>query len=109
MGEYSENYIKDKKSFDTGEKLCSDDTKLVMGIDEYYPLSKDEEVLLFAGDTSGFLKDFSEPLYDIIGGYDGKLLLQKDGSYAKPKPSDSDKHEFDGTLKITSDELKKLK
>ncbi len=109
MGEYSENCIKDKKSFDTGEKIYPDDTKLVMGVDEYYPLSKDEEVLLFAGDTSGFLKDFSDPLYDIIGGYDGKLLLQKDGSYAKPEPSDTDKHEFDGTLIITAEELKIIK
>jgi hypothetical protein len=30
MGEYSENCIKDKKSFDTGEKIYPDDTKLVM-------------------------------------------------------------------------------
>jgi hypothetical protein len=110
IGEYSKNCIKDEKTFDTGEKLYPDDTKLVMGIDEYYPLSKDEEVLLFAGDTSGFLKDFAEPLYDIIGGYDGKFLLQKDGSYAKPKPSASDEHEFeDETFIITLDELSLIK
>ncbi len=84
------------------------DKPIVMGSDWYYPLKEGEKVLLFAGDSSGFLKAFDQPLYAVIGDYDGKLFLQDDGSYAKPLPAETDKHVFgDGSLIITKNELEK--
>jgi len=60
----------------------------------------------FLGDCSGFLKEVDDPLYDIIGGYDGKLFPQKDGSFARPLPSKTDKYTFgEESLVITQDEL----
>ncbi len=84
------------------------DKPIVMGSDWYYPLKEGEKVLLFAGDSSGFLKAFDQPLYAVIGDYDGKLFLQDDGSYAKPLPAETDKHVFgNGSLFITRNELEK--
>ncbi|MDP2892704.1 MAG: hypothetical protein Q8O09_06170 [Bacillota bacterium] len=109
FGEYEKGCNIEPKAFETGERLPAD-YKIVEGTDGYFPMKENEEMLLFVGDTSGFLKDVSEPLYDIMGAYDGKLHLQKDGSYAKPKPSSTDKHMFgEGTLTITLDELEALK
>lgn len=82
------------------------DKEIVYGIDWYYPLKEGENVLLFAGDSSGFLAEFDQPLYAVIGDYDGKFFLQDDGSYAKPLPAETDKHVFgDGSLIITMNEL----
>lgn len=83
------------------------DKEIVYGIDWYYPLKEGENVLLFAGDSSGFLAEFDQPLYAVIGDYDGKFFLQDNGSYAKPLPAETDKHVFgDGSLIITADKLK---
>ena len=106
-GEYAKNCTIEKKAFDTGtaERL-PDDYKLVYGIDGYFALKEGDKVLCFAGDASGFLKNVSEPLYGIIGDYDGKFLLQEDGSYAKPVPSKTDKFIFNEKLsKITIKDL----
>lgn len=82
------------------------DKQIVVGSDWYYPLKEGEKVLLFAGDSSGFLKEFDQPLYAIIGDYDGKLFLLDDGSYAKPLPAETDKHVYgDNSLVITIKEL----
>lgn len=84
------------------------DKPIVMGSDWYYPLKEGEKVLLFACDSSGFLKAFDQPLYAVVGDYDGKLFLQDGGSYAKPLPAETDKHVFgNGSLIITKNELEK--
>ena len=56
-----------KKSFEVVDDSIPDDYNVVVGTDGFFPLEKDDEVLLFVGDTSGFLKDFNEPLFDIMG------------------------------------------
>lgn len=84
----------------------SADQEFCLGIDWYYPLKQGEKVLLFAIDSSGFLEEIDEPLYAVIGDYNGKLFLQEDGSYAKPLPSETDEHIFgEGSLVITIEEL----
>ena len=66
--------------------------------------------MLFLGDSSGFLKGFTAPLFDIIGATDGKLYLQKDGSYKRPMPTGTDKYDFTGeTLVISENDLSSFK
>ena len=106
-GEYRENCHIEKKAFETGESMPPE-KKLVMGMDGYFPLQENEQVLLFLGDETGFLKNIKEPLFGIWGAYDGKLFLQPDGlTYSRPMPAQTDKLQFGGeTLSITVDELK---
>ena len=96
QSEYTKNSNPEEgKVFSTSAvKRLPDDYKLVYGLDGYFAMKEGDEVLLFTGDTSGFLKNVSEPLYGIIGDYDGKFLLQADGSYARPAPSQTDKPVF---------------
>jgi len=108
-GEYSKNCDLEIKAFETGQKRMAHDQKLVLGYDGYFPLQVDDAVLLFLGDDSGFIKEITAPLYGVLGGYDGKLFLQGDGSYAKPLPSSTDRIIFgDESLVITIDELNQL-
>jgi len=106
FGEYDENCNVDEKAFEQGVERLPDDQKIVIGHDGYYPLSEGENVLLFLGDSSGFLEGFEAPLFDIIGATDGKLYLQTDGIYKRPLPTSTDKYDFTGdTLTISEDEL----
>ena len=58
-------------------------------------MKEGEQVLLFLGDTTGFLKEIDGTLYGIIGDYDGKLYLQNDGTYKRPSPSETDEYVFE--------------
>ncbi|MBQ6426349.1 MAG: hypothetical protein IJJ92_06110 [Clostridia bacterium] len=92
-GEYSKHCFIDEKDF---TKLTYPDYfKVVCGADGFWPMKKGEQVLLFLGDTTGFIKDLDGTLYDIIGDYDGKLYLQPDGTYKRPSPSQTDEYVFD--------------
>jgi hypothetical protein len=63
---------------------------------------------IFAGDSSGFLKNFDGPLYDIIGTYDGKFYKNNE-DYSHLSPSSTDKKIFgENNLKISIYDLKKL-
>ncbi|MEI8199691.1 MAG: hypothetical protein WCG21_06495 [Eubacteriales bacterium] len=85
------------------------DTNPVEGMDGYYPMKVDDNVLLFAGDTSGFLHDFNGPLYDIYEDYEGKLYFRSENVYAGNTPSNTDKIAFDEkSASISLDELKLL-
>ena len=59
------------KGCELGEKFAegttefSEDQKLVVGIDGFFPFQEGEKVILFASDVSGFLEEYDEPLYDI--------------------------------------------
>ncbi len=96
-GEYSKHCFTDEKDF---TKLTyPDHFKVVCGADGFWPMKEGEQVLLFLGDTTGFLKDTDGTLYDIVGNYDGKLYLQPDGTYQRPSPTETDEYVFDeGTL-----------
>ncbi len=106
-GEYHKNVPKVEKAFYTGEP-SPDDKKYVYGLDGHFPLKEGEQVLLFLGDSTGFIKSIEGPAYGIWGDYDGKLLLMPDGkTYANPLPSENDTIEFgEESFKITVDELK---
>ena len=108
QGEYSKNFNPEEGkvfSASTAEQL-PDDYKLVYGFDGYFAMKEGDKVLCFAGDSSGFLKNVSEPLYGVVGSYDGKFLLQADGSYAKPVPSETDTPVFnEKSSRITIEEL----
>ncbi len=109
FGEYDYNCMVDEKEFENNEDRLPDDYQLVIGIDGFYPLKSGESVLLFLGDTSGFLPGVSDPLYDIIGDTDGKLYAQQDGTYRKASPSQTDHYVFDeGNLTISVEELESL-
>jgi len=69
---------------------ASADKQIVVGADGYYPFKAGEKALLFARDVGGYFIDIDEPQYGVVGGYDGKLFLQEDGSYKKPLPSEMD-------------------
>lgn len=106
-GEQAKHAPKVEKSFYTGEPMPSDD-RFVLGMDGHFPLKEGEQVLLFLGDSTGFIRSIEGPAYGIWGDYDGKLFLQPDGvTYSTTLPSDNDKLIFgEGTFKITVDELK---
>jgi len=109
FGEHEKNCDIEEKAFEQGKERLPDDYKLVTGVDGFFSLKEGEQVLLFLGDESGFLKEVTEPLYSIIGGYDGKLFLQEDGSYARPLPNETDKLQFgEESLTITSEELNSI-
>lgn len=109
FGEFEKNCNIEEKAFEQGAERLPDDYKLVMGNDGYFPIQEKEQVLLMLVDESGFLKDVTEPLYSVLGSYDGKFFLQEDGSYAKPLPGQTDKLEFgEESLRITIDELEAI-
>jgi len=109
IGELRKETSEEIKDFDHYDDRISADTKFVEGIDGYYPLKVDENVLLFADDTSGFLEDFTEPVYYPFGDYEGKMYLKKDNVYARNTPSNTDEIIFDEkSLSISVDELKLL-
>ena len=109
FGDYDKNCMVDEKEFENKEDRLPADFQIVIGLDGYYPLKCGEEVLLFLGDTSGFLPDFNNPLYDVIGDTDGKLYVQENGSYKKASPSSTDEYIFDdNNLTITVEELKTI-
>ena len=106
-GEYSKHCFTDEKDFET--LTYPDNYKVVCGIDGFWPMKEGEQVLLFLGDTTGFLKEIDGTLYDIIGDYDGKLYLQSDGTYRRPSPSETDEYVFDkGNLSADAETLKEL-
>ncbi len=106
-GEYSRHCFTDEKDF---TKLTyPDHFKVVCGADGFWPMKEGEQVLLFLGDTTGFLKEADGTLYDIIGDYDGKLYLQSGGTYTRPSPSETDEYVFEaGNLTADTETLKKL-
>jgi hypothetical protein len=106
-GEYSRHCFMDEKDF---TKLTYPDYfKVVCGADGFWPMKEGEQVLLFLGDTIGFLKEIDGTLYGIIGDYDGKLYLQNDGTYKRPSPSETDEYVFEaGNLTADTETLKKL-
>lgn len=109
FGEYEKGCNIEPKAFEVGHERLPTDYNIVSGMEGFYPLKAGQNVLLFTGDSSGFLNDVKEPLYDIVGAFDGKLFKQEDGSYKRPKPSRTDTLEFgDNYLTCTSDELIKL-
>ncbi len=109
-GEYKKECNITPKSFEVGDDSIPDDYNVVVGTDGFFPLEKDDEVLLFVGDSSGFLKDFNEPLFDIIGAYDGKLYPSSKDTYSRNSPSSTGVRTFaKSTLEISKEELKALK
>ncbi len=109
-GKYKKECNITPKSFEVGEDSIPDDYNVVVGTDGFYPLEKDDEVLLFVGDANGFLKDFKEPLFSILGAYDGKLYLSGKDAYSRSSPSSTGARTFaENTLKISIEELKTLK
>lgn len=109
FGEYDKNCNVDEKAFETGGERLPNDYKVVVGMDGFYPMSAGEEVLLFLGDTTGFLPDVSGTLYDVVGATDGKLYKQDEGVYRKASPSDTDHYVFaKENLTILTDELSKI-
>lgn len=109
FGEYDKNCNVDEKAFETNGTRLPEDYKVVIGMDGFYPLTAGEEVLLFLGDTTGFLPEVSGTLYDVIGATDGKLYKQEDGVYRKASPSDTDDYVFTKeNLTVSIDELQKI-
>lgn len=109
FGDYDANCNDGPKAFEVNGQRLSDDHRVVFGTDGYYPLAAGESVLLFLGDTTGFLPDVSGTLYDIIGNTDGKLYAQEDGAYKKADPSQTDSYIFNAdNLTVTVEELEKL-
>gem|GEM_PF-1098765 len=109
IGEYRKETTVEIKDFDHYDDSISADTKFVEGMDGYYPLKVDDNVLLFAGDTSGFLNDFTGPLYDSYGDYEGKMYFKNENVYARNTPSNTDQITFDDkSASISLDELKLL-
>lgn len=106
-GDYEKNCHIEEKVFETGKRMPPDQ-KIIAGMDGYFPLQENEQVLLFLADGTGFIENIKEPLFGIWGDYDGKLFLQPDGlAYSRPMPAQTDKLQFGGeTLSITVDELK---
>ena len=106
-GEYSKHCFTDEKDFET--LTYPDSYKVVCGADGFWPMKEGEQVLLFLGNTTGFLKEVDGTLYDIIGDYEGKLYLQSDGTYSRPSPSETDEYVFEAeNLTADTETLKKL-
>ncbi len=106
----TESGFHEKAFFDPDS--VSADVTVVVGMDGYFPIEKDQEVMLFLEDITGFLKNVSGIQYGVVGAYDGKLIKDTDTSYTRPAPSNdsnisaySMKH---GTLTIDLSELDTL-
>lgn len=96
-----------REKFAEGTTEYSEDQKLTVGMNGFFPFQEGERVLLFASDANGFLEEYDTPQYDIIGGSDGKLFARENGSFNRPLASETDKYVFgDTSLIITMDELK---
>lgn len=107
-GEWQKNCNAEVKDFPT--ETHPEDINVVIGIDDYYPMKDGDSVLLFLGDTSGFLQEVDGVLYGMMGDTDGKLYLQSDGTYKKPVPSKTDKLVFNNeSLSADVDMLERLK
>lgn len=108
-GEYVKGCAIEEKAFEQISERLPDDYSIVEGLDGYYTLKTGEQVLLFVGDVSGFLKTVEGPLYGIHGDTDGKLFLQDNGAYARPIPSETDTHIFGkDSLVISVNQLDKI-
>ncbi len=106
-GEWKKNCNSDVKDFPV--ETHPEDGKVVIGTDGFYPMKEGEAVLLFLGDTTGFLQEVEGTLYGVIGDTDGKLYLQSDGTYQKPSPSKTDELVFDkDNLTADAESLKNL-
>lgn len=109
VGEYRKETTVIVKDFDHYDDSIPADTNYVEGMDGFFPLKVDDNVLLFAGDTSGFLNDFTGPLYDTYGDYEGKMYFRNENVYARNTPSNTDQITFDDkSSSISLDELKLL-
>jgi len=109
IGEYRKETTVEIKDFDHYDDSIPADTKFVEGMDGYYPLKVDDNVLLFAADESGFLNNFTGPLYSLYGDYEGKMYFKNENVYARNTPSNTDKITFDEkSLSISLDDLKSL-
>jgi len=109
VGEYRKETTFPIKDFDHYDDSIPADTNYVEGMDGFFPLKVDDNVLLFAGDTSGFLNDFTGPLYDTYGDYEGKMYFRNENVYARNTPSNTDQITFDDkSSSISLDELKLL-
>lgn len=110
FGIYEKECDIELKAFEKESERLPSDTKIVIGLDGYYPMKTGEQVLLFAGDTDGFLEKVPTPLLGVMGAFDGKLIKQDDGSYKKPATCKEDKLTFDKkSLVITIQELDTIK
>lgn len=99
--------IEDKDFINEDTSSIPDDMVVAQGTDGHFPIKPDQEVLLFAKNMNGFLKDYDGPLYEIINSYDGKFYKQADGSYARSLSSNTDKLVFtEKSLKVTKKTLK---
>ena len=106
-GEWRKNCNSEVKDFPT--ETHPEDSKVVVGTDGFYPMKEGDSVLMFLGDTTGFLQEIDGILYDVMGTTDGILYRQSDGRYVKPTPSQTDQLVFDeGNLSADDDMLKKL-
>ena len=109
IGEYRKETTVEIKDFDHYDDSIPADTKLVEGMDGFFPLKVEDNVLLFAADASGFLNNFTGPLYSIYGDYEGKMYFRNENVYARNTPSNTDKITFDDiSASISLDELRLL-
>ncbi len=117
-GDYAENCISEKKPGDGNweDYHSPGDPLLLRSPDGAYVSETGDVVLLFAGDTRGFLKSVSGPLYSALGGIDGKFYDQGGGVYARALPASTDRPIFSGDksafgsaeLYVSLDELQNL-
>lgn len=106
-GEWRKNCNSEVKDFPT--ETHPDDSNVVIGIDGFYPIKEGDSVLLFLGDTTGFLQDIDGTLYGVMSDTDGKLYLQDDGTFLRATPSLTDELVFDeNNLSANEEMLKKL-
>jgi hypothetical protein len=66
-GEFVKNCNVEKKDFESEGETIPDSTNYVFGLEGYFPMKMGDDVLIFAVDTSGFIKGYDKPLYSICG------------------------------------------
>ncbi len=78
--------IKEKAFYENAPIEVDDDTVVISGLDDFYPMNAGEEVLLFLGPETSY-KDHEGNHYSVVGSSDGKLYKTSADTYSRPDPA----------------------
>ncbi len=77
--------VKEKAFYENAPIEVDDDTIVISGLDNFYPMNAGEEVLLFLGPETSY-KDHDGNHYSVVGSTDGKLYKTSADTYSRPDP-----------------------
>ncbi len=110
-GEHLKHQDAEEKDFidPTAESTIPDSTTFICGIDGHFPMTKDQEALLFLVDCTGYLPGFTDTLYGVVNTYEGKLYKTNDGRFSQVAGNTTGQIIIDNScLSVSQEELSEL-